>query len=519
MAKITTASDSDYIRLWQQFRDSFQRSATVDIRETFAEKVKRVKFLEANPEEWFKYYFPNYCKNPTTGEFIEPADFQKKSTKIVLSRLELYLIRSWFRESAKSSRSMMEDIYQAMTGKITNLLLVSNTHGNAERLLLEYKAFFEVNPRMIHDYGAQQKLGNWKADEFSIKKGCSFRAIGWGESPRGTKNENRRPDKIRIDDIDTDEECRNEDIMNAKVNWIEQALIATRSISEPCQIVFCGNIIHENCAVNRLKDIADRVEIVNIRDKNGKSSWPQKNSEEQIDRVLSKISYESAQKEYFNNPMDGGDTFTNLKDGKVPKLNTCHVCIYADPATSNKDVSSGSYKAVGIIAKKGFDFFIVKAALDTMSNAKFVDFLFDFYKYCKAANIENVKVFIENNSLQNPFYEQVLLPMIYQQANDTGVFLPISGDDRDKKDKYTRIEGTLEPINRLGHLIFNEAEAENPHIKRLKAQFKSFSRKQKRMDGPDMVEGAVFKLNEAEAAETAGWYEVVKPRRSKRWDS
>lgn len=517
MAKIAVATDTEYLKAWNEHCEAFRRSATVDLSETHVEKIKRIKRLEANSEAWFQYYFPSYCQDPKTGKFIEPAPFQKVSTKIVLSTLELYLIRCWFRESAKSSRSMMEDIYQAMTGQITNFLLVSNTHDNATRLLLEYKACFDVNPRLINDYGMQQKHGSWKADEFTIKKGCSFRAIGWGESPRGTKNKNCRPDKIRIDDIDTDEECRNEDIMNAKVNWIEQALIATRSISQPCQIIFCGNIIHENCAVNRLKDIADRVEIVNIRDKDGKSTWPQKNSEEQIDRALSKISYESAQKEYFNNPMDGGDTFNNLKDGKVPKLNTCHVCIYADPATSNKDVSSGSYKAIGIIAKKGFDYYVVKSAVDTMSNAKFVDFLFDFYKYCKSQKVENVRVYIENNSLQAPFYEQVLLPMIYQQANATGVFLPITGDDRDKKDKYTRIEGTLEPINRLGHLIFNETEAENPHIKRLKAQFKNFSRKQKRMDGPDMVEGAVYKLNESEAAETAGSYEIIKSRNAKKY--
>lgn len=508
MAKLIRANDSDYLKAWQAFCESFRKAATVDITESRTDKIKRIKRLEANPEEWFKYYYPNYCT-------AEPAGFHKESTKIVLSELELYIIRAWCRELAKSSRSMMEDTYQAMTGQISNFLLVSNTHGNAERLLLEYKAFFEANPRLINDYGVQQKFGSWKSDEFTIKKGCSFRAIGWGESPRGTKNENKRPDKIRIDDIDTDEECRNEEIMNAKVNWIEQALIGTRSISEPCQIVVCGNIIHDNCVINRLKDKADRFEVVNIRDENGKSTWAAKNSEENIDRVLSLISYESAQKEYFNNPMDGSDTFRDLKDGKVPRLDTCNVVIYADPATSNRDTTSASHKAVGIIAKKGFDYFIVKVFLDTMSNAKFIDAIFECYTFCKAQGVENIRVYIENNSLQNPFYEQVLLPQIYEKAFATNTFLPITGDDRDKKDKYTRIEGTLEPVNRLGHLIFNEAEKDSPHMKRLKAQFKNFSRKQKRMDGPDMVEGGVYKLKESEAIEATGGIETIKRQRTK----
>lgn len=511
MAKgISIASDTEYLKAWQSFRDNFKKSTPIDLNETTAEKVKRIRRLEKNPEEWFRYYFPNYYTS-------EPADFHKKATKRIIENAEWFEVRAWSRELAKSARAMMEFTYLSMTGNLRNILLVSNTNSNAVRLLLPFKSCFEANQRMINDYGKQERYGSWETGEFTTQKGCSFRAIGWGESPRGTRNDNFRPDGILIDDIDTDEECRNEDIQAAKFKWIEQALYGTRSISNPLRLLVNGNIIHENCIILKLKERAKKFEVINIRDENGKSTWPNKNTEELIDIALEPISYESQQKEYYNNPMDGGDTFKNLKDGKIPKLNTCHVCIYADPATSNKDVSSGSHKAIGIIAKKGFDFYVVKTAVDTMSNAKFVDFLFDFYVYCKAQRVENVRVYIENNSLQNPFYEQVLLPMIYQQANATGVFLPITGDDRDKKDKYTRIEGTLEPVNRLGHLIFNEAEKENPHMKRLKAQFKNFSRKQKRMDGPDMVEGAVYKLNESEAAETAGSYEIIKSRNAKKY--
>jgi len=500
----------DAYKEWQAHCVEMQADTPAIMNETPAEKSARIKRLEANPEEWFVYYFPKYCTS-------EPADFHKRATKRLIKNDEWYEVRAWSRELAKSARAMMEFIYLAMTKRVKNVLLVSNSNDNASRLLLPFKSCFEANKRLIADYGVQATYGKWEAAEFTTQIGCSFRALGWGQSPRGTRRDNVRPDGIIIDDIDTDEECRNEDIMKAKINWIEQALIGTRSISNPIRILVNGNIIHENCAVKKLSEKADKFDIVNIRDENGKSTWASKNREEDIDRVLSLISYESAQKEYFNNPMDGGETFKDLKDGKIPRLDSCQVCIYADPATSNKDVSSGSHKAVGIVAKKDFDFFIVKVFLDTMSNAKFVECLFECYNYCKAKNVENVRVFIENNSLQNPFYEQVLLPMIYTRANETKVFLPVAGDDRDKKDKYTRIEGTLEPINRLGHLIFNEAEKDDPNMKRLKAQFKNFTRKQKRMDGPDAVEGAVFKLRETEAVGVAGMFESFKNVNSKRF--
>lgn len=511
MAKVT-ASEFDYIKAWQEYCESFKKSAIVDLTESYADKIKRKKHLEENHEEWFKYYFPNYCKS-------EPADFHKESTQRILDNDEWFEIKAWSRELAKSARSMMEFCYLAMIGRQKNVILASNTGENAERLLLPFKSFFESNPRLINDYGKQQKIGSWKSYEFTIRKGCTFRALGWRESPRGTRMDEVRPTGLLIDDFDDDEDCRNEETMTNKINWLEQALFGTRSISEPLLVVMNGNIIHDNCAILRMKDKADYFGIINIRDKNGKSTWPQKNSEKMIDRVLSIISYESAQKEYFNNPMDGSDTFKNLKDGKVPNLKTCKVAIYADPATSNSDKSTGSDKAVGIIAKKGFDYYIVRAFVDTLTTAQFIDALFECYQYCLSIGLETVPVYIENNSLQNPFYEQVFLPVIYTKSVETGVFLPVTPDTRDKPEKWSRIEGTLEPVNRLGHLYFNEDEKKNPHMKRLKSQFKSAKRKSKKLDGPDMVEGGVFKLKDGEAVEAAGNYESFKPRNSKKWDS
>lgn len=509
--RIGVASTADYYKAWQEYKDNFAKSVPVNQNETHSDKIKRIKQLESDPEKWFKYYFQVYYTS-------EAADFQRKATKRLVNNDEWYETRAWSRELAKTARAMMEFSYLAMTGRVKNVLIVSNSGDNAVRIALPFKAFFESNPLIKNDYGNQVKLGSWKADEFVTRKGCSFRALGWGESPRGTRNENVRPDAILIDDIDTDEECRNEDIMNNKVNWIEQALIGTRSISQPTRILVNGNIIHNNCAVKRLGEKSDHFEIVNIRDKEGKSSWPQKNSEAAIDRVLSKISYESGQKEYYNNPMDGTDTFKTLIDGKVPLLKTCKVLIYADPATSNKDVSAASNKAVWIIAKKGFDYYIVRGFLDTMSNAKFIDALFDCYLYLTSRNID-ATVFVENNTLQDPFYEQVLLPLIYEKARETKTFLPITPDDRKKPEKYSRIEGTLEPINRLGHLIFNIKEADNPHMARLKAQFKNFSRKQKRMDGPDCIEGGAYKLKNMEAVEASGKFESIQRTNSKRFDN
>lgn len=486
---MSKAENKKYLALWKQYRDNTAKATPVDLNETSVQKQNRIAALEKDHEAWFKYYFPNFYTS-------EPAPFHIKATKRIMDNAEWYEVRSWSRELAKSARTMMEVLKLTLTGKKFNVLLVSNTLDNAERLILPYKAILESNNRIINDYGKQESLGNWEAGEFITSKGVSFRALGAGQSPRGTRNEAKRPDVILIDDIDTDEECRNADRIKAKVKWISEALYATRSISESLLWIACGNIIAKYCCITEMAKVADKHEIINIRDKEGKSTWPNKNTEELIDRTLSKQPWSAQQKEYYNNPVSEGDVFKELTYGRVPKLSTCdQVVIYADPSTSNKDRGrnkQASYKSVGIIGSKGRKRYLYKIWLDQTSNSKFVDWLYEAYQYCKDQGVDTLRVSIENNSLQAPHYEQVLLPLIYTKADLYAFTLPITPDARKKPDKFFRIEGTLEPLNRLGQLIFNQAEKDEPNMKRMHDQMLGVSEKATVLDGPDMLEGGCW---------------------------
>ncbi len=141
------------------------------------------------------------------------------------------------------------------------------------------------------------------------------------------------PDVLLVDDFDTDEDTKNPDTIQKRWDWWENALYPTRSISEPTLVIFCGNIIAKDCCVVRAGDMADHWDIVNIRDRNGRSTWPEKNTEEFIDRTLSKISTKAAQGEYFNNPISVGEVFETIAYGKVPPLSKFKFLVaYGDPA-------------------------------------------------------------------------------------------------------------------------------------------------------------------------------------------
>ncbi|MDR3093651.1 MAG: hypothetical protein LBU62_03270 [Bacteroidales bacterium] len=471
---------------WQQYRESLKKSTIVDRSESFSDKQKRIASLESNPEMWFAYYFPAYCTAP-------PADFHRKATKRVLANSEWFEVRAWSRELAKSTRTMMEVLYMSLVGIKKNWLLISNSEDNAKRLLEPYRANLDSNLRIINDYGDQRGFKKWTAAEFKTKKGVSFRAVGADQSPRGTRNDAARPDGIIFDDIDTDADTRNPEIIDKRVAWIFGAVIPTRSVNVPLTIIVCGNIIAEYCCVTEMAKKADKVDIVNIRT-NGVSSWAEKNSEEHINRVLNTISYAAAQTEYFNNPQTEGRVFKKLTFGKVPPLSSMEqLLVYADPSTSNMDVKKNSFKVVVLMGRKGMETYIIKAFCEQTTNAKFVQWFCDISDLVRGLPVQ---YWIENNTLQDPFYQQVFVPLFREAGRAKGYMIPIRPDARKKPDKFTRIEGTLEPPVRMGTLIFSDRERQNPHMQTVCGQFTSVSPTYKgAMDAPDAVEGGYHILD------------------------
>lgn len=516
---VTNKSNKQAMDEWEDFLLSISNSTPIDLNETEEDKKKRIKRLEksGNEEEWIQYYFPKFC-------FCKPAKFHIASTLRVIKAKRLYQSRKWARGLSKSTRRMFEIFYKIFVQKLrANMLLISKSETNAIRLLAPYRANLEANHRLINDYGVQQRPGKWAEEEFITRSKCSFRAVGMGQNPRGAKLDELRVNVLVFDDADDDEVCRNADRLQQHWEWVEKSAIPTVDISAEYYIFFDNNVIAEDSLAVRAAAFADDEETINIRDADGKSTWPEKNSEADIDYILTKISTDSGQAEYFNDGTPTGKVFPAVVYGKCPPLKSLpFVIVYADPSQSNKDKPSlkskaqNSCKAVVVVGYKDLKFYVYKCFVDITTNSNFVDWLYATRDYIGSKT--QAFFYIENNTLQNPFYEQVLLPLIFSKGKEKGSVLGITPDGRDKPDKYFRIEGTLEPKNRLGLLILNEDEKEDKHMKMLEWQFKKVSPNSKKMDGPDATEGAVHIIEQKVVIEAAGGIETFRRSpNNKRW--
>ena len=492
--------DRDALKYWSELTQSIYNATTIDEAMTVAEIERHRVRLEADFTEWCRFFFPSYAKYPF-------ATFHIRAARRVLSHPEWFEVRSWSRELAKSTVGMFEDIYLALTRRKRFFVMASNTKDAAIRLLMPYRAELEANRRIKQYYGCQQTLGKWSESFFKAQCGATFMALGAGETPRGVKNESIRPDVIRVDDFDTVPDCQNPDILTKKWLWWEKDLYPTRSVSEGTLIVFNGNIIAEDCCVKRAGEIADHWDIVNLRMvdprrpngvadyRDGRSVWPEKNSEEMINRVLSKMSYVSAMAEYFNTPISEGKVFQTQLFGKVPPLSRFpYLVIYGDPSPSQRRNSSadanGSFKAVWLMGMLNDVLYIIKGRLFRGLNSDFIDAYFRLFSYAGMGLKVPIYCAMENNSLQDPFFQQVYRPLMAQRRRETGINLTIQPDAAVKGDKAMRIEANLEPMNRTGRIIFNEAEKDSPDMQELVKQFRLFTMKLSYpADGPDCVEG------------------------------
>lgn len=478
-------SKKEVLLRWDSFRKNLVRETPVPI-ETEVQKQKRIERLKGNFEEFCQYYFPNYCTAPF-------AKFHLKLARKAIENDCIYMVAALAREHAKSVLfGLFIPAYLKFTGKLRNMLIVSHNNENAAELLMPLMINLESNARIIADYGKQKGYRGWEVGRLITTDSCSFRAIGAGQSPRGSRNEEARPDCILIDDIDTDEESRNEARQKKKWSWIEEALFPTMSISGAKRFFVVGNIISKTGMVMRAGKLADFFMQINILDKNGEPSWKERYTLDQVNYMLSKISYVAGQKEYFNNPINEGSVFRDIKWGKVPPLSRFKFLIsYGD--ASYKDSRKNDFKAVPLLGILDGVLYIINCRLEQTTTKNMIEWYYDLQDYVGGAT--QVYNAIECNGFQDAWFTDVFTPQLNQVEKQKGL-LPIIPDDRSKPDKFSRIEGNLEPLNRNGKMVFNEAERNNPHMMRLEEQFKAIEPSLPgHDDGPDAVEGGYFMAN------------------------
>lgn len=469
---------------WDRFLKGFSAQIEIDPDEPADLIAERRTRLQGNFEAFCSYYFPHYCSSPF-------AAFHRRFAKAVIENETIYVSRAWSRDHAKSVvAGLLLPAYLMFTGRLNNMLLVSYSWDNACELLRPLKLELERNPRLIQDYGKQRSLDAWEADKFVTTDSKSFRAIGSGQNPRGTREQEARPDYIVVDDIDEDTLVRNPKRLNEAWDWLMGALYGTLSIDKAKRFVVVGNIIARDSMVVRAAKVSDNHEQIDLLTKSGKPSWKERFSLEQCQYMITKMGYRLAQREYFNNPIAEGTVFKKdwIQYKKLPALRFYqHLVAYLDPGF--KKTATTDTKAWILVGLYKGELHVIKAFCGQATVQEMIAWGYELQDYVTSRS-GACQLMMEEVFLQDLLYKD-----FDAEAKRRGTPLPLQGDKRAKPNKDQRIEALSGYFER-GTIYFNQAESENHHMVALEEQLLNFEVGVKTpKDGPDALEGAIFQLN------------------------
>lgn len=388
------------------------------------------------------------------------------------------------------------------------MILVSKSEDSATRLLADLQQQLAYNDLYIHDYGNQIKSGNWAEGEFMTNDDCFFVALGRGQSPRGLKNNSRRPDYIIIDDIDDDQMCRNPQRVSEGVKWVLSALFGTMEAGRG-RFIMVGNNIAKNSILTAIKERPNIYHTkINILDKSGNPTWKENYKLSEIIEMRQMMGERNFEQEYMNNPLVEGAIFQekHIKYGEIlPLRQYRQIVCYTDP--SFKASATADYKAtvlVGVTQNGYYHILKVYAAQTTVSDM--INWHYDIMQWI--AGRVPVQFYMESN-----FMQDLILDEFRKVGEATGLHIPIKGDSRKKPDKFARIE-TMQPLFERGLIIINSLEKDSNGVKILIEQLLMFQHgSHTHDDAPDALESAIWMLSRNVRTTNNSFFSIKKSTR------
>lgn len=210
----------------------------------------RIEATRRDLSLFFSFYFTKYIQ-------YEIAPFQNEIIRLLQDERNKRIVITAFRNSAKSTLCSLVLPIWSIVGllKNKNILIVSQTDPKAEQLLIDIRRMLISQRLLLDDHGTFYSSNDeWNKRTLVIPKyGARITAVSIGESIRGMRHEESRPDLIIYDDI--------EDVQSAKTQEGRDKLweIITREFmplgTKDTRHVFIGNLVHPDSAMVRLREL------------------------------------------------------------------------------------------------------------------------------------------------------------------------------------------------------------------------------------------------------------------------
>ena len=397
------------------------------VKETADEQEARIKWLlkPENYGEFFDYYFGIHSGLPL-GDAPTPQFHIRDYIKVYNDPF-IRQFRKKFRGAGKSIQSNVGNItHLKENDKINFPILIGANENLAKILLSDLQAHLVSNERYVKDFGSQLSYGNWADGDFETNDNKHFKALGLNQPFRGLRFGADRPDLGILDDCEDRDRAKRAEMVRKYGEKITGDLVKAFHRKRG-GLIINNNYIVKDGLLDFLKlqwkdsphldesitNLATKnITRENLLDKDWEPSWPERDTREDIIRIVTGDDYYTSQREDFNNPIEEGKLF-KAHDMIHTKIAENEVF---DGLLDHWDLSytgTGDYKAGVLLGIKGIKLFVLEVFCQRCEINSAMEVRAQWFKkYLKKGY--NMMGFFDATAAQQAVYT----PIILQSAED-----------------------------------------------------------------------------------------------------
>lgn len=158
------------------------------------------------------------------------------------------------RGEAKSTiATQLHTLWEVVTERTHYTIIIMDAFETQAAPMLEaIKVELTSNPRLLQDFPDMTGAGPvWRAGVAVTKNNIKLQALGAGQKVRGLRHGPYRPDCVKLDDIENDENVKSKEQRDKLEAWLNKAVLKLGPPDGSLRVFYIGTLLHYDSVLSR----------------------------------------------------------------------------------------------------------------------------------------------------------------------------------------------------------------------------------------------------------------------------
>lgn len=215
------------------------------------ERIEQTKAPENGFRFFCKTYFPHYI-DETESVLHKYLYHRLPEISATPKRVREAIIAP--RGEAKSTiATQLHTLWEIITQQTHFTVIIMDAFESQAAPMLEaIKAELDSNPRLMQDYPKIATRGPvWRVGTMVTRNGIKVQAFGAGQKVRGIRHGAYRPDRVKLDDIENDENVKSPEQRDKIFKWLKKAVLKLGPPDGSLKVFYIGTLLHYDSVLAR----------------------------------------------------------------------------------------------------------------------------------------------------------------------------------------------------------------------------------------------------------------------------